>query len=173
MCSVFCVCSSLSFQKSLSPLFLFSKLILQMPIQQKAQSTKELKLSEATLEELYHLCGRWSSLFVGFSDLFQVKTLCQRVLSLFLTFFFPLKLLQWWFYELWRTLKPENGIFMVRLIFEGSKVKFSYLCYFRRTFRHMNTNDAEICNCSLKYIVFSMKQKSTASLTSILVILSW
>lgn len=54
-----------------------------MPIQQKAQSTKELKLSETTLEELYHPCGRRSSLFMGFSDLFQVKTLCQRVLSLF------------------------------------------------------------------------------------------
>lgn len=73
----------LPFQKSLSPLFLFSKFILQMPIQQKAQTTKELKLSETTLEELYHPCGRLSSLFVRFSDLFQVKTLCQGVLSFF------------------------------------------------------------------------------------------
>lgn len=64
-----------------------------MPIQQKAQSTKELNLSETTLEELYHLCGRRSSLFMGFSDLFQVKTLCQRVLSFFLPFFFPLNYL--------------------------------------------------------------------------------
>lgn len=54
-----------------------------MPIQQKAQTTKEFKLTETTLEELYHPCKRQSSLFVGFSDLFQVKTLCQVVLSSF------------------------------------------------------------------------------------------
>lgn len=64
-----------------------------MPIQQKAQTTKELKLSETTLEELYHPCGRWSSLFVGFSDLFQVKTLCQGALSFFFCLFLPLNYL--------------------------------------------------------------------------------
>lgn len=80
---VYSVFAVAAFPKSLSLLFLFSKFIFQMPIQQKAQTTKAFELPETTLEESYHPYERWSSLFVGFSDLFHVKTVCQVFLSFF------------------------------------------------------------------------------------------
>lgn len=75
----------LLFQKSISTLFLFSKFILQMPIHQKAETTKEFKLSETTLEELYHSYERLEFTLPGIFRSVSSKS----TVSVFFFFFFP------------------------------------------------------------------------------------
>lgn len=56
-----------------------------MPIQQKAQTTKELKLSEKTLEELYHPEFTLHGIFRSVS---RENTVSEGFVSFFFPFFF-------------------------------------------------------------------------------------
>lgn len=64
-----------------------------------------------------------------FSDLFQVKTLCQG----FIVFFLTTSVLFLW--TLKKNLKPEKGILTINIL--ASKNKVFYLQYSRRTFIHI------------------------------------